>query len=354
MNDKKERVYSEQDLCEYTILQKIEELERQLQNLKSETISLYETKEDASTSHTIISDNIASVDSDLQVHIEENVREFRNINTTINNLNNIIPNDIGIKDNKLGLKNGNTWLTNLNAMNLEGFTYDENTNTLKAEGGGGSLTFPYLINDKRITLFKVNTSNSIVTIVEGNNKSPLVYKEMDIPQDMTSNKMMWAHVLYLGTGYRKTAIGLGTQGGHSWDVLLTTENEFAKGTYFLPYIKNEKVKLLCNKDINIHNITLISGENTLYFSILSSNRKSISSLDELNTLIGTTNRKINCSGTIVLQGNTYATIHTIDYKGALVGSDLLYTDYNNGEDFGSFGSTFNTSTMTINDVVTSI
>lgn len=139
MNDKKERVYSEQDLCEYTILQKIEELERQLKNLKSETSSLYETKVDANNTHNTLSDNIASVDNDLQVHIEENVREFRNINNTINNLNNIIPNDIGVKDNKLGLKNGNTWLTNLNAMNLEGFTYDENTNTLKAEGGSAII-----------------------------------------------------------------------------------------------------------------------------------------------------------------------------------------------------------------------
>ena len=34
MNDKKERVYSEEDLCEYTILQKIEELERQLNDWK--------------------------------------------------------------------------------------------------------------------------------------------------------------------------------------------------------------------------------------------------------------------------------------------------------------------------------
>ena len=109
-------------------------------------------------------------------------------------------------------------------------------------------------------------------------------------------------------------------------------------------------------EINLysHNITLISGENTLYFSILSSNNTSVSSLTDLNTLIGATNRKINCSGTMVLQGGNYIAIHTIDYKGLLVGSDLLYTDYNNGEDFGTFGSTFNTSTMTINDVVTSI
>ena len=114
MNVKKERVYSEQDLCEYTILQKIEELERQLQNLKSETSTLYETKVDANASHSSLSDNIASV---------------------ANN----IPTDVGIKDNKLGLKIGNTWLTNTNAINLEGFSYDTNSNTLKAEGGSAII-----------------------------------------------------------------------------------------------------------------------------------------------------------------------------------------------------------------------
>ena len=139
MNDKKERVYSEQDLCEYTILQKIEELERQLQNLKSETSVLYETKEDASTAHTNISNNIASVDSNLQVHIEENVRKFRDIDNEFINVNNKIPTDVGIKDNKLGLKNGATWLNNSNAINFEGFAYIENTNTLKAEGGSAII-----------------------------------------------------------------------------------------------------------------------------------------------------------------------------------------------------------------------
>lgn len=139
MNDRKERVYSEQDLCEYTILQKIDELERQLQNLKSETSALYETKVDASTAHTTISDNIASINSDLQVHIEENVRKFRDIDNEFNNVNNNIPTDVGIKDNKLGLKIGNTWLTNSNAINLEGFAYDVNSNTLKAEGGSAII-----------------------------------------------------------------------------------------------------------------------------------------------------------------------------------------------------------------------
>ena len=139
MNDKKERVYSEEDLCEYTILQKIDELERQLQKLKSETSALYETKVDASTSHTNLSNNITSVDSNLQLHIEENVRKFSDIDNEFNNVNNNIPTDVGIKENKSGLKNGNTWLTNTNAINLEGFAYDANSNTLKAEGGSAII-----------------------------------------------------------------------------------------------------------------------------------------------------------------------------------------------------------------------
>lgn len=139
MNDRKERVYSEEDLCEYTILQKIDELERQLQGIKSEFNVLYETKEDANNSHNALSDNIASVDSDLQVHIEENVRKFRDIDNEFNNVNNKIPTDVGIKDNKLGLKNGSTWLTNTNAINLEGFAYNADTNTLKAEGGSAII-----------------------------------------------------------------------------------------------------------------------------------------------------------------------------------------------------------------------
>ena len=132
-----------------------------------------------------------------------------------------------------------------------------------------------------------------------------------------------------------------------------TEEQYASAT------KNEDELYLTTDnptEINLysHNISLTSGENTLYFTILSFSNLGISLLAELNEVLGTTNRKINCSGTIILQGDVYTSIHTIDYKGALVGSDLLYTDYNNGEDFASFGSTFNTSTMTINDLVTSI
>lgn len=167
MNDKKERVYSEQDLCEYTILQKIDELERQLQNIKNEFNGLYETKEDANNSHTTLSDNIASVDNDLQMDINENARRIRDIATAVNNMNNIIPNDIGVKDNKLGLKNGNTWLTNLNAINLgSNMTYDADTNTLNSVGGGATLPAgtkddPFIINNNKILYADNETTPNI-------------------------------------------------------------------------------------------------------------------------------------------------------------------------------------------------
>lgn len=45
-------------------------------------------------------------------------------------LDKIIPTDVGIKDNKLGLVHDSTWLTNQDAINLKGFDYNADTNTL--------------------------------------------------------------------------------------------------------------------------------------------------------------------------------------------------------------------------------
>ena len=127
MNDKKERVYSEEDLCEYTILQKIDELDKQLKNIKNEFNELYETKEAANAIHVKLRQSDAK------------------INNRIDGLYNITPTDVGVKDNKLGLLHDTTWLNNQNAINLDGFTYDESTKTLKVSGGG-ELTSEALMN----------------------------------------------------------------------------------------------------------------------------------------------------------------------------------------------------------------
>lgn len=130
MSDNKERVYSEEDLCEYTILQKIDELEKQLKNIKSEVSSTYETKVDANTAHGAISGTVGLINEDLQ-----------NTKTTLGNLNKVTPTDVGVKDNKLGLLHDTTWLTNQDAINLgSNLIYDVLTKTLNAVGGV-SVTF---------------------------------------------------------------------------------------------------------------------------------------------------------------------------------------------------------------------
>ena len=119
MNDKKERVYSEEDLCEYTILQKIDELEKQLKNIKNEFNGMYETKEAADTIHRLLRSNDAK------------------INNRIDGLYNITPTDLIASANKLSLGVGNAPFGN--GVNLSGFTYDEATNTLKASGDEGGV-----------------------------------------------------------------------------------------------------------------------------------------------------------------------------------------------------------------------
>ena len=46
-----------------------------------------------------------------------------------------MPTDVAVKDGKLGLKHDSVWLANQNALNLEGFEYDDATKTLKTNGG---------------------------------------------------------------------------------------------------------------------------------------------------------------------------------------------------------------------------
>ena len=59
----------------------------------------------------------------------------------LENVNKAVPTAIAVKDGKLGLEHDTTWLTNQNAITLgDGLAYDEATKTLKASGGGGSIS----------------------------------------------------------------------------------------------------------------------------------------------------------------------------------------------------------------------
>lgn len=62
------------------------------------------------------------------------IEKLKTIQTTQDNINKVIPTDVGVQNNKLGLLHDTEWLTNQGAINLEGFQYDEETNTLKTLG----------------------------------------------------------------------------------------------------------------------------------------------------------------------------------------------------------------------------
>lgn len=221
MENKKERVYSEEDLCEYTILQKIDALEKQLQAVKTEASTLYELKTDADKDHTDLTNDIGTVDDNLlefQNNVVDNyetkteansthTKLQNNINATnktVESLNKAIPTDVGIKDNKLGLLHDTTWLTNQGAINLDGFTYDEATNTLKASGGEGLPVITASLNSERqislptdtpdnfllyvdtlhMTFFMVKTSLYYGSVVEANASSITIFSLVSSENDI--------------------------------------------------------------------------------------------------------------------------------------------------------------------------
>lgn len=62
------------------------------------------------------------LNADNMNHIEEGIFSATE---AIDGLTAIIPNGLAVQNNMLGFTKDNTWLTNQNAINLEGFQYDE-------------------------------------------------------------------------------------------------------------------------------------------------------------------------------------------------------------------------------------
>ena len=107
---------------------------------KAESDAKYETIESATQAHGELTTEINSVNT-------TQTENYNNVNNRVDALDNkvdaitpIVPTDIAVNEGKLGLKHDTTWLTNQNAINLgSNLTYDANTNTLNATGGGGTV-----------------------------------------------------------------------------------------------------------------------------------------------------------------------------------------------------------------------
>ena len=107
---------------------------------KAESDAKYETIDNATQAHGELTNEINSVNTTQTAN-------YNNVNNRVDALDNkvdaippTVPTDIAVNEGKLGLKHDTTWLTNQNAINLgSNITYDANTNTLNATGGGGTV-----------------------------------------------------------------------------------------------------------------------------------------------------------------------------------------------------------------------
>lgn len=121
-------------------------------------------------------------------------------------------------------------------------------------------------------------------------------------------------------------------------------------------IKNEDELYLTPDDpievkLYTHNISLsYMGQSYLYITLITSSNTTISTIDELTSLLGSPNRHISCSGTIYIS-QTFLPISCLFWQGSLLKSYILYTDTVNGEETITMGSVFGTQNTTVTDVV---
>lgn len=370
MSDNKERVYSEQDLCEYTILQQIEKLQKDIDNLKAQVTGDTLTKEEASATYETKANHIHDV-SELTKVDSATIKQ-------VDSLTAVTPTDVGIKDNKLGLLHDTKWLTNQGAINLSGFEYDSATNTLKASGSGSEDSLIVKATD----LFTVDEINKLITELAKTpeNEEINVYtKDKSVTvagfssnikriivdlSELTSedadfmtftiglNSSIFDEIdasfsWFTGTGeepcmniftlsiahdsetnayylYRFSIWHSGTNFS-SGGVTAKTISFFGNHSILVPATSTDT-----NIDLYTHNIVISQSSNYdtvtssaygCFLTITSSKNLVVDSITDLNTLLGTTKRYIQCTGTTD-DGNANP-IKAIDWQGNFTDSAFI-------------------------------
>ena len=265
-----------------------------------------------------------------------------------------LPTDLIATANKLSLGVGNTALGN--GVNLDGFTYDESTKTLKASGGGGSIPtlniystadvggdslfeYPdltnvekgiYVVNllanhtdptifasgfgyvdnsklfgEKTLSLIISLPDSQIYSFVNGNKivgGSPIVIPnttgDKDIMiYDMDNNSFITLdQPEYNGFLYFDVN-HLDTNNGYSWEEIAPSKTIplFGKHSILVP-----KDSADTNIDLYIHNIVLKDTADTptkkIYLTIQSTANAPATTKELLQTLLGSTARYIRVSG----------------------------------------------------------
>lgn len=273
----------------------------------------------------------------------------------LENVNKVVPTDIAVKDGKLGLEHDTTWLTNQNAITLgDGLTYDEATKTLKAEGSGATLpagteTDPFHINglelysnaDYSFTYNGVNYTYLKTAFIPTDNNG------LNIELSTRERESRLPLKIHLHGGYNSTGCKL-EAGGINFNK--TPDGQFRiynynkyNGDMFIPVLQHPStdgkyiLQITRNNEYSYHYDWVAGGVNTynhyivisdgsasnaIYLLITSTNSIICSSLTELNTLLGTTNRFIQASG-VITDNASKLPIIAINWQGSFSSSKIV-------------------------------
>ena len=261
-----------------------------------------------------------------------------------------LPTDLIASANKLSLGVGNNALGN--GVNLDGFTYDEATKTLKASGGG---KLPAGTEDDPLNIGEVKLYNKIPTeLIFEQNFIPLI--EFDV-----GKRIPQIHVDSVGSTRRlslmvdnanfgNSRIHVNYNGARKGDIYTCSLNEteiglvYSSGTNYqtigYPTIDGIYNLQLTKTGSSYHYDWVAGGgsglptynhyivindtttANAIYLLIPSTNNLKCNSLTDLDTLLGTAQRFIQASG--VVTGNaSKLPIVAINWQGSFSSSKIV-------------------------------
>lgn len=340
-------------------------------NVKEENIpDTIQRKMTAGTGINISPENVISATGDSYTRSETDaLLDTKADKVALENVNKVVPTDIAVKDGKLGLEHDTTWLTNQNAITLgDGLTYDEATKTLKAQGSGATLPAgtkddPFVLKTKYKVFIDNQADNPLkvltatrtfsVDIGSENNQFTDFYISLR-GQNGSGSQSTYKVIKTDGTGNTTYILQSDDHAGtykyfgydikeQSLNVLIAdTTKSYHKGKYIsVPTDKTESYYLNATYDATSgksaikwsslkktynHYIVISDGtaSNAIYLLIPSTNSLICSSLPELNTLLGNTNRFIQASG-VVTDTASKLSIVAINWQGSFSSSKIVTT-----------------------------
>ena len=321
-----------------------------------------------------------------------------------------LPTDLIATAKKLSLGAGNTALGN--GVNLDGFTYDEATKTLKASGGGSGGSLPKLVISQNtdggmtaditnadagvydlslnmdgmvVEHFGIGVINNVQVdadinaktfdaVIEFFGSSSILYNNW---QEGNTNEIIENNIVQLGTDtgtdlftyldsekriktFNKPDYVAGQnhynlaynalRNMYEWDVANPSKSIslFGKHSILVPKDSADKNIDLYRHDIHIY---VTNTELEIIVSYPSSSNLKVDSITNLDTLFGGQYRFIQCSGTYKTGDKCFA-ISCFDWYGSFANSNFKYTDPVNGIGRASLSSVFGNAKIV--DVITPI